>query len=67
MGKQFYDGTMPRIARALVTIAARMENDDSKALDRLGSLLDSQQWTADTLDAVAAIVRSTGREIREPK
>lgn len=40
---------------------------DSGALVRIHRLLDGRQWSADTLDAIADVVRSTGRVIREPK
>lgn len=40
---------------------------DSEALDRIHKLLDGREWSADTLDAIADVVRSTGRVIREPQ
>lgn len=36
------------------------------ALDRIHAILDAQVWGPDTLDDIAAIVASTGREVRDP-
>jgi hypothetical protein len=38
---------------------------DSLALDRIAAVLDGREWDADTLDAVAEAVRSTGRPVRD--
>lgn len=40
--------------------------DDTVALDRIHAILDAQVWSPDTLDDIAAIIASTGREIRDP-
>lgn len=40
--------------------------DDTVALDRIHAVLDRQVWSPDTLDDIAAIVASTGREVRDP-
>ena len=42
------------------------EPDDAGALDAIHALLDGREWDSDTADDIAAIVRATGREIREP-
>lgn len=36
------------------------------ALDAICRELDGREWSADTLDAIADIVRASGRIIREP-
>jgi xanthine dehydrogenase iron-sulfur cluster and FAD-binding subunit A len=38
---------------------------DREALDRIAAALDGREWDADTLDAVAEAVRSTGRPVRD--
>jgi hypothetical protein len=38
---------------------------DKQALDRIRDILDRQVWDADTLDAIADVVRQTGRKIRD--
>lgn len=38
---------------------------DADALDRIAAVLSGQEWTADTCDDIAAIVRSAGREVRD--
>lgn len=35
------------------------------ALDKITELLDGMSWNADTVDAIADIVRSTGRTVRD--
>jgi hypothetical protein len=35
-------------------------------IDQIAALLDGHEWTPDTIDQIAAIVRSTGRTIGEP-
>jgi hypothetical protein len=39
---------------------------DEQALDRIAAALDGREWDADTLDAVAEAIRSTGRTIADP-
>jgi hypothetical protein len=36
---------------------------DSVAIERIHALLDSDEWSPDTLDAIADIIRATGRDI----
>ncbi len=36
---------------------------DAVALDMIAQLTDRTEWDADTLDMIADVVRSTGREI----
>jgi len=38
---------------------------DNAALDEIADRLDGSEWTADDAEAVAGIVRSTGRVVRE--
>ena len=38
---------------------------DTAALDAVAALLSAEQWSADYLDAVADMVRSTGRTITD--
>jgi hypothetical protein len=40
-------------------------SSDSDALDRIAEQLDGSEWSADDCEAVAGLVRDTGREIRE--
>ncbi len=37
----------------------------SSALDLIANLMSCKDWSPDTLDAIAEIVRSTGREIKD--
>lgn len=37
------------------------------ALDAIATLMDGQEWNADTLDAIAEILRGEGYAIREPE
>jgi hypothetical protein len=37
----------------------------SAALDLIANLMSCNDWSPDTLDAIAEIVRSTGREIKD--
>lgn len=39
---------------------------DTDAMDAINKVLDAEEWSPDSLDAIAEIVRSTGRVIREP-
>jgi hypothetical protein len=39
--------------------------DDSRAMDLIARLMSGNEWSPDTLDQIADIVRSTGREIAE--
>jgi hypothetical protein len=39
---------------------------DAAALRRIHEIMDGTEWHADTLDAIAEVLISTGREIREP-
>ena len=38
---------------------------DRRAIDQIRDLLDLVGWSADVMDEVAAIVRGTGREVRD--
>jgi hypothetical protein len=39
---------------------------DTIIVDEITALLDCSEWDADTLDQIAELIRSTGREVREP-
>ena len=39
---------------------------DTEALDRIYDCLHGLEWSADTLDAIAALVEATGRPIAPP-
>ena len=36
---------------------------DEEAMDQIHSLMDGEEWDADTLDGIAEIVQKTGRAI----
>ena len=55
----------PSDRRELARCLQAMEGAEQAALDAIASLLDGMEWDADTLDAVAAIVRATGRRVRD--
>lgn len=40
---------------------------DAEALDDIAELLSGQEWGPDELDAIAGVVRKTGRKIKEPR
>lgn len=40
---------------------------DLAAFDAICAELDSTEWSADTFDTIAEIIKATGREIREPQ
>ena len=39
---------------------------DTEALNRIHACLDGVEWSADTLEAIAALVEATGRPIAPP-
>ena len=39
---------------------------DTEALNRIHECLNGLEWSADTLDAIAALVEATGRPIAPP-
>ena len=39
--------------------------DDTKAMDEITKIMSGQEWSPDTLDYIAEVVRETGREIKE--
>lgn len=39
--------------------------DTTTAINAIQGLMDGQEWDAETLDAIAGLVRATGREIRD--
>jgi len=41
-------------------------NPERAALDRMAEAMSGQSWSADTCDAIAAILRDTGRSVEEP-
>ncbi len=43
----------------------RLKHPDARALDAIARELDGVEWDADTLDAIAAIIRATGRQVRD--
>jgi hypothetical protein len=74
MGRTYYEGTMPRLADAVERLAkaidfasaAGLERGAGElALDAIAARLDQRVWTPDDLSAIAAIVRATGRAIRD--
>ena len=40
---------------------------DDEALAEIHQLLDGKMWDADTIEAVAAVIRATGKDIRPPE
>jgi len=51
------------LARSIVKVARSF---DHAALDAIAELLDGKEWSgADDLDTIAALVRHTGREVRD--
>lgn len=62
-GGKFFDKDFP----ALVTAITRLADDkvNAAALDAIRALLDGQEWTPDTVDAISEIVRGTGRSIED--
>ena len=38
---------------------------NAQALDAIAELLDGKEWSPDTTDAIADIVRRSGREVRD--
>lgn len=42
-----------------------MAMNQSDALDAIAALLDGQEWSPDTLDDIARILRDAGYEIRD--
>jgi hypothetical protein len=38
---------------------------DQEAMDKIYTLMDGAVWNPDLLDAIAEVVRSTGREISD--
>lgn len=50
---------------AAATVPPSQTTSDREALDEIANRLDGSEWTADDAEAVAGIVRSTGRVARE--
>jgi hypothetical protein len=42
-----------------------LDTSDKDAMDAIHRLLDGREWSPDTLDEIANIVRQTGREVRD--
>lgn len=64
-----YPNPRPRMIQAAIwSIEERMKDAhaDTDALDRIHAILDGSEWDCDTTVAVADVVTSTGRTIREP-
>ena len=40
-----------------------MKGTDTEALDTIADIMSGNEWSADTLDHIAEIVRMTGRDI----
>lgn len=57
------DGNGNTVGRYL--LGDEPKRGDSDALDRIAERLDGSEWSADDCEAVAGLVRDTGREIRE--
>lgn len=57
LGIEIYD-EQPEAVRPL-----NERHANAEALDRIAVLMHRQEWSPNTLDAIAEIVRSTGREI----
>lgn len=45
---------------------ASVTSAEAKALDRICSLLDGQEWDSDTTEAIAQVIEQTGRPVRDP-
>lgn len=43
-----------------------MKLHDGTALDTITFIMSGKEWSADTLDRIAEIIRETGRVIAEP-
>ncbi len=42
-----------------------LQHPDARALDAIAAHLSGEEWDAQTCDEIAAIVRETGREVRD--
>lgn len=42
-----------------------VEHVEADALDAIAAVMDGREWSADTLDEIADLVRTTGRQIRD--
>jgi hypothetical protein len=68
MGRQFFEGRVPQLIKAIERVATALEAQapaaaDAAALDAIASTLSGQEWDADTLVTVADAVRKTGRVV----
>lgn len=64
-----YPDPRPRMIQAAIWSIEEREKDahaDTAALDQIHAILDGAEWDCDTTVAVADVVTSTGRTIREP-
>lgn len=59
--------TVAEAERLAVKLQADEGINESAVLESLVDLLDGKEWDADTLEAIAAILRTAGYEIREPQ
>lgn len=65
-------GAARSLGLPVATLSARLrlklvpEALASEKLDEIAAILDGQEWNSETSEAIARIVRSTGRTIRDP-
>lgn len=43
------------------------EHPDTTALDAIAAIMSGTEWSADTLDAIAEVLKEAGRPIAEPE
>jgi len=53
------------VADELRKLAGEFSDRDRSALDRIVAILSSREWDADAINAVADVLRTTGREISD--
>lgn len=54
------------LLRATNEKLGRWNDERRSALDQIALLLDGTEWSPDTLEGIANIIRGTGRVVRDP-
>lgn len=78
MGRAFYEGTVPQLARSLAKLADGVHviatelakrgerSDPDKTLDDIALIIDGKLAHPDGWEAIADLLRAAGRKVRAP-
>lgn len=67
MGRRFFEGTVPHLVRQLEALNEHLSTlSRTGVLDEIARQLDGKVASPDGWEAIAELVRSTGRRVRGP-